>query len=63
MATDMKAVFSIPFFLLRGLRISRRYMIGLVATFSLGLITVCASVVRFATLQAIHAWTNVCTLL
>ncbi|KAH7141791.1 archaeal flagellin N-terminal-like domain-containing protein [Dactylonectria macrodidyma] len=52
-------IFSIPFFLLRDLRINRRYMIGLVATFSLGLITVCASVVRFATLQAIHAWTNV----
>lgn len=52
-------IFSIPFYLLRGLRISRRYMIGLVATFSLGIITVAASIVRFATMQAIHAWTNV----
>ncbi|KAH6974972.1 archaeal flagellin N-terminal-like domain-containing protein [Ilyonectria sp. MPI-CAGE-AT-0026] len=52
-------IFSIPFYLLRGLRISRRYMIGLVATFSLGIITLAASVVRFATMQAIHAWTNV----
>ncbi|KAL6407552.1 archaeal flagellin N-terminal-like domain-containing protein [Ilyonectria robusta] len=38
-------------------------MIGLVATFSLGIITLAASVVRFATMQAIHAWTNVCMLL
>ncbi|CAH0050900.1 unnamed protein product [Clonostachys solani] len=51
--------FSIPFFLLPGLRIDKRYLIGLIVTFSLGGVTVAASVVRFATMQAIHAWTNV----
>ncbi|CAG9972553.1 unnamed protein product [Clonostachys byssicola] len=51
--------FSIPFFLLPGLRINKRYLIGLIVTFSLGAVTVAASVVRFATMQVIHAWTNV----
>lgn len=34
-------------------------MIGLVATFSSGMITVAMSISRFVTLQVIHAWTNV----
>ncbi|KAH8178258.1 archaeal flagellin n-terminal-like domain-containing protein [Sarocladium implicatum] len=52
-------IFSIPFPLLKGLQVKKRFMVGLVATFSSGMITVAASVSRFATIQAIHAWTNV----
>lgn len=57
----MTIVFMLPFPMLRGLQIRRSYMIGLIATFCSGLITVAVSVSRFATLQVIHAWTNVCT--
>ncbi|KAL2671490.1 hypothetical protein Neosp_014080 [[Neocosmospora] mangrovei] len=52
-------VFALPFPLLFGLQISKRYMAGLVAIFASGLITVGASIARFATVEAIHAWTNV----
>ncbi|OHE95097.1 archaeal flagellin N-terminal-like domain-containing protein [Colletotrichum orchidophilum] len=52
-------IFTIPFPLLLGLQLSRRYIIGLVAIFSTGIITIGASVGRFATVEAIHAWTNV----
>lgn len=52
-------VFVLPFPLLFGLQLSRRYMAGLVAIFASGIITVGASVSRFATVEAIHAWTNV----
>lgn len=57
----MAIVFAIPFPMLRGLQVKRGYLIGLIATFGLGLITLAASVSRFATMQVIHAWTNVCT--
>ncbi|KAM0552368.1 hypothetical protein ACHAPJ_007928 [Fusarium lateritium] len=52
-------VFALPFPLLFGLRLSKRYKIGLVAIFASGLITVGANIARFATVEAIHAWTNV----
>ncbi|KAF4975677.1 hypothetical protein FZEAL_7567 [Fusarium zealandicum] len=52
-------VFALPFPLLVGLQVSRRYMVGLVAIFASGLITVGANISRFATVEAIHAWTNV----
>ncbi|EXF73878.1 archaeal flagellin N-terminal-like domain-containing protein [Colletotrichum fioriniae PJ7] len=52
-------IFSIPFPLLFGLQLSGRYIIGLAATFSTGIITIGASVGRFATVEAINAWTNV----
>ncbi|KAL0934626.1 archaeal flagellin n-terminal-like domain-containing protein [Colletotrichum truncatum] len=52
-------IFLIPFPLLHGLQLSRRYIVGLVATFSTGIITIGASVGRFATVESIKAWTNV----
>ncbi|KAK1625094.1 archaeal flagellin N-terminal-like domain-containing protein [Colletotrichum phormii] len=52
-------IFTIPFPLLFGLQLSGRYIIGLAATFSTGIITIGASVGRFATVEAINAWTNV----
>ncbi|RSL84251.1 hypothetical protein CEP52_016493 [Fusarium oligoseptatum] len=52
-------LFALPFPLLFGLQVSKRYMAGLVAIFASGLITVGASVARFATVDTIHAWTNV----
>ncbi|KAK6213324.1 archaeal flagellin N-terminal-like domain-containing protein [Colletotrichum tabaci] len=52
-------IFGIPFPLLLGLQLSKRYIIGLAATFSTGIITIGASVGRFATVEAIKAWTNV----
>ncbi|KAF5583105.1 archaeal flagellin n-terminal-like domain-containing protein [Fusarium pseudoanthophilum] len=52
-------VFALPFPLLFGLQLSRRYKAGLVAIFASGLITLGASIGRFATVEAIHAWTNV----
>ncbi|KAI8302122.1 hypothetical protein K4K61_008251 [Colletotrichum sp. SAR11_59] len=52
-------IFAIPFPLLHGLQLSRRYIIGLIATFSTGIITIGASVGRFATVESIKAWTNV----
>ena len=53
-------VFAIPFPLLKGLQVKKRFMVGLIATFGSGMVTVAASVSRFATIQSIHAWTNVC---
>lgn len=61
LADHGEAVFSIPFPLLKGLQVKKRFMVGLVATFGSGIVTVAASVSRFATIQVIHAWTNVCT--
>ncbi|KAF4337277.1 archaeal flagellin n-terminal-like domain protein [Fusarium beomiforme] len=52
-------VFALPFPLLYGLQLSRRYKAGLVAIFASGIITLGASIGRFATVEAIHAWTNV----
>ncbi|KAF9878354.1 archaeal flagellin n-terminal-like domain-containing protein [Colletotrichum karsti] len=52
-------IFAIPFPLLHGLQLSRRYIVGLIATFSTGIITIGASVGRFATVESIKAWTNV----
>lgn len=60
---NMATVFSLPFPILWGLRVTRTNMIGLVATFCSGLITVATSVSRYATIESIHAWTNVCKLL
>ncbi|KAK2051222.1 archaeal flagellin N-terminal-like domain-containing protein [Colletotrichum caudatum] len=52
-------IFAIPFPLLLGLQLSRRYIVGLAATFSTGMITIGTSVARFATVEHIKAWTNV----
>ncbi|CAJ0553193.1 Ff.00g117050.m01.CDS01 [Fusarium sp. VM40] len=52
-------VFALPFPLLFGLQLSRRYKVGLVAIFASGLITLGASIGRFITIDTIHAWTNV----
>ncbi|KAK2034862.1 archaeal flagellin N-terminal-like domain-containing protein [Colletotrichum zoysiae] len=52
-------IFAIPFPLLLGLQLSTRYIIGLAATFSTGMITIGTSVARFATVEHIKAWTNV----
>ncbi|CAF3478201.1 unnamed protein product [Fusarium graminearum] len=52
-------VFLLPFPLLFGLQLSRRYMVGLIAIFASGIITVGASIGRFITIDTIHAWTNV----
>ncbi|TDZ67747.1 Pyranose dehydrogenase 3 [Colletotrichum trifolii] len=52
-------IFIIPFPLLVGLQLRWRYIIGLIATFSLGIITIGTSVGRFATVESIKAWTNV----
>ncbi|KAF5660276.1 archaeal flagellin n-terminal [Fusarium heterosporum] len=52
-------VFTLPFPLLFGLQLSRRYKVGLVAIFASGLITLGASIGRFVTVDTIHAWTNV----
>ncbi|KAH7324968.1 hypothetical protein B0I35DRAFT_172808 [Stachybotrys elegans] len=52
-------IFSLPFPLLRGLQISKRYRVGLLAIFSSGIITLAANISRFVTIQAIHSWTNV----
>lgn len=60
LANRMMIVFTLPFPLLFGLQISKRYMAGLVAIFASGLITLGASIARFATVESIHAWTNVC---
>lgn len=53
-------VFALPFPLLRSLQLRRRQIWGLVATFSLGIVTIAMSVLRFATIEVIYAWTNVC---
>jgi hypothetical protein len=60
--TNKTTVFMIPFPLLHELQLNRRQIWGLVATFSLGIITITMSVVRFATIEVIHAWNNVCKL-
>ncbi|KAI1052399.1 hypothetical protein LB507_007518 [Fusarium sp. FIESC RH6] len=52
-------VFCLPFPLLFGLQLSRRYKVGLVAIFASGIITLGASIARFVTIDVIHAWTNV----
>jgi hypothetical protein len=60
-ADILPTVFLLPFPLLHQLQLSRRQIWGLVATFSLGALTIAMSIVRFATIEIIHAWTNVCT--
>ncbi|KAI4653464.1 hypothetical protein J4E93_001230 [Alternaria ventricosa] len=52
-------IFALPFPLLRSLQLRRRQIWGLVATFSLGIVTIAMSVLRFATIEVIYAWTNV----
>ncbi|KAK2008215.1 archaeal flagellin N-terminal-like domain-containing protein [Colletotrichum eremochloae] len=52
-------IFIIPFPLLFRLQLSKKYIIGLVATFSTGIITLGTSAGRFATVESIKAWTNV----
>ncbi|KAB2107707.1 hypothetical protein AG0111_0g4331 [Alternaria gaisen] len=52
-------IFALPFPLLRSLQLRRRQIWGLVATFSLGAVTIAMSMVRFATIEVIYAWTNV----
>ncbi|KAF3005976.1 hypothetical protein E8E13_010360 [Curvularia kusanoi] len=49
----------LPFPLLYQLQLNRRQIWGLIITFSLGAITIVVSVVRFATIEVIQAWTNV----
>lgn len=58
---DRTVVFALPFPLLHSLQLNKRQIWGLVATFSLGLITIAMSVLRFTTIEVIYAWTNVCT--
>lgn len=53
-------VFALPFPLLRSLQLHHRQIWGLVVTFSLGAVTIAMSIVRYATIEIIHAWTNVC---
>lgn len=60
---DKIVVFMLPFPLLHSLQLNKRQIWGLIATFSLGLITISMSVLRFATIEVIQAWTNVCTLI
>jgi len=50
MTSDL-SIFILPFFLLRYLRLSRKQLGGLVATFLLGAITIFCSVVRLTVLQ------------
>ncbi|EAT76514.1 hypothetical protein HBI56_230980 [Parastagonospora nodorum] len=52
-------IFMLPFPLLHQLQLNRRQIWGLVATFSLGAVTIAMSIVRFATIEIIYAWTNV----
>lgn len=53
-------IFSIPFPMLRGLQVKKRFMIGLIATFGSGMVTVAASVSRFTIISVIQeGWTNV----
>lgn len=56
-------VFSLPFPLLAGLQLKPRYIVGIAAIFSAGIITIAASVSRFATVEVIHNWPNVCRFL
>lgn len=48
-----------PFPLLHRLQLNRRQLWGLIVTFSLGALTISVSIARFATIEVIHAWTNV----
>lgn len=50
----------LPFPILHKIQLSRRQIWGLVVTFSLGALTIAMSIARFATIEVIHAWTNVC---
>ncbi|KAF7443308.1 hypothetical protein A1F94_012602 [Pyrenophora tritici-repentis] len=52
-------IFALPFPLLRQLQLRRRQIWGLVLTFSLGIVTIAMSILRFATIEVIYAWTNV----
>ncbi|PVH92586.1 hypothetical protein DM02DRAFT_619851 [Periconia macrospinosa] len=52
-------IFTLPFPLLHRLQLNRRQLWGLIVTFSLGAITISVSIARFATIEVIHAWTNV----
>ncbi|KAI6781463.1 uncharacterized protein J7T54_001425 [Emericellopsis cladophorae] len=52
-------IFSLPFPLLKGLQLKPRYIVGVAAIFSAGIVTVAASVSRFATVEVIHNWPNV----
>ncbi|KAH7380546.1 hypothetical protein DE146DRAFT_637540 [Phaeosphaeria sp. MPI-PUGE-AT-0046c] len=56
--TDV-SIFMLPFPLLHSIQLNKRQIWGLIATFSLGLITISMSVLRFATIEVIYAWTNV----
>ncbi|KAF1969643.1 archaeal flagellin N-terminal-like domain-containing protein [Bimuria novae-zelandiae CBS 107.79] len=56
--TDV-SIYVLPFPLLYKLQLGRRQKWGLLATFALGAITIAVSIVRFATIEVIHAWTNV----
>ena len=58
---DHVTVFALPFPLLHQLQLRRRQIWGLVLTFSLGIVTIAMSVLRYATVEVIYAWTNVCT--
>ncbi|KAL7776187.1 hypothetical protein CFE70_006600 [Pyrenophora teres f. teres 0-1] len=51
--------FALPFPLLHQLQLRRRQIWGLVLTFSLGIVTIAMSVLRYATVEVIYAWTNV----
>jgi hypothetical protein len=47
--------------MLRGLQVKKRFMIGLIATFGSGMVTVATSVSRFTIISVIkEGWTNVC---
>lgn len=59
--TNASKVCILPFPLLHRLQLNGRQVWGLIVTFSLGAITISVSVVRFATIEVIEAWTNVCT--
>ncbi|KAE8828224.1 hypothetical protein P3342_008712 [Pyrenophora teres f. teres] len=52
-------IFALPFPLLHQLQLRRRQIWGLVLTFSLGIVTIAMSVLRYATVEVIYAWTNV----
>lgn len=55
-----RSVFVLPFPLLYRLQLNRRQIWGLIATFSLGALTISMSIARFTTIEVIYAWTNVC---
>jgi len=51
-------VFSLPFPLLRVLRLKRRQLYGLILTFTLGLVTIAVNLARFITVQIGSDWNN-----